>query len=185
MLKIPTQYTSLNYVKPLSWEDVFDTWRKGEARQKFWKKHWKSRGFSSWDEWRKEYARPLKTESLEWFLFEIKNPLKDLPLFYGVPSKTWIKKAYKGEKTKILSDIVNLTMVSKHPKVIDMQKDFPKETMLTGLVYDNKIIIIEGMHRACALASWKASNNFTGVVKIALAVWLEKEIPLIGGNSKS
>jgi hypothetical protein len=185
MLNIPKQYRSLEFIRPIGWSEVFGKWRKLEAWQEPWKKHWEERGYASWDEWRKHYSAPLEPEKLEWFLFEIKKPTKELPFFCGVPSKSWIEKAYNGEKTKQLKDILDLPIISENPKVLDIKKKFPKKTMLTGIVFQDKIVLIEGMHRACALASWDASIPFDNEVTLALAKWGKDEIPAIGsGESK-
>ncbi len=183
MLKIPRQYSSLEHIEPIKWEDVFSKWREGEAWQEGWQKHWKERGFESWDEWRKVYADPLKPETLEWFLYRIKDPLKDLPLFYGVPSHSWVEKAYSGEITKQLKDIINLPIIADNTKVLDIKKDFPSETMLTGIIHENGIVLVEGMHRAAALASWKSETPLKSNITLALAMW-DNEIPKIGGNKK-
>ncbi len=184
MLNIPKQYGSLKLVGPISWENIFKKWKELEARQKSWKEHWESRGFSSWDEWREDYVNPLKPNDLPWFLYQITNTLGVLPYFYGVPSKTWVEKAYDGQKTRQLKDILNLTMVKEHPKIIDMRKKFPKKTMLTGIVYQNKIVLVEGMHRSCALAGWDLKIPLKSEVTIALTLWGKTEIPILGGNYK-
>jgi hypothetical protein len=180
MLKIPSQYSSLEFIGPLKWAEIFATWREGEAHQESWKKHWEERGFSSWEEWRQNYAQPLNPEKLDWFLYTIKNPLYEFPLFYGVPSKGWIKKAYGGETTKQLQEIINLPVIKDNLKVLDIQKDFPQKTLFTGIIQDDKIILIEGMHRACALASWDNSLPPKSAIQIALAHWDKKEIPILG-----
>lgn len=184
MLEIPEQYTSLEFIKDIAWPEIFSTWRNMEASQESWQKHWEERGYTSWDEWREAYAAPLKPGTLEWFLFCFKDPLKDFPLMYGVPSRSWVDKAYDGKTTKMLKDILNLPIISENPKVHDIKKDFPSETMLTGIIFQNNIVIVEGMHRACALAEWDPNTPFMGKVNLASAEWNEKEIPIIGGNYK-
>jgi len=184
MLIIPKQYSSLKLIRPISWEEIFNNWRELEAWQESWKRHWESRGFSSWDEWREGYAAPLNPTTLEWYLYQISDPVRDLPLFYGVPSRSWVDKAYGGETTKQLKDILELPIVSENSKVLGIRKDFPKKTMFTGLVYDGKIVLVEGMHRSCVLAGWNPKIPFEGEVTIALASWDKKEIPIVGGNYK-
>jgi len=41
----------------------------------------------------------------------------------------------------------------KNEKVLDIKRSFPGKTMLTGLIYKDNIVLIEGQHRASALAS--------------------------------
>lgn len=183
MTSIPEQYTSLVHTKPLSWKEVFDMWRNLEVSQESWKEHWTERGFDSWDEWREAYAAPLHPETLSWALYRITDPLKELPLFYGTPTKGWIEKAYDGVTTKQLKDISQLPIIIENQKILAIKQDFPKETMLTGIIHDGKIILIEGMHRASALATWNLETPFTGSVTIALAQW-DSSIPILGGNYK-
>lgn len=183
MLNIPKQFNSFKLIRPIQWPEIFDAWRKGEAWQESWKQHWEERGFSSWDEWRTEYAKPFRPETLEWFLYEIADPTRALPEIYGVPSKSWIEKAYGGEKTKQFKDIAELPIIKDNDKILAIKNNFPAETMLTGLVSGDKIVIAEGMHRAGALATWDTKIPFTGKVTIALAAWTE-EIPAVGGNFK-
>ncbi len=183
MIIIPEQYMSLKYIKPLSWKEVFDTWRKSEAWQESWRDHWVERGFDSWDEWREAYSAPLHPETLSWELFRITDPVRDLPLFFGTPTKSWIEKAYDGETTRQFRDIAHLPIIADNEKILDMKKNFPKETMLTGIVHDGKIVLIEGMHRGAALATWNHQIPFSGDATIALAEW-NVPIPAIGGNYK-
>lgn len=185
MLNIPKQYASLEFVKPLTWKDIFDKWRELEAWQKSWKKHLENRGFSSWDEWREAYAAPISSKNLAWFLYEIKNPLADSPLFYGTPTRSWIDKVYEGEITKQLKDVLYHPTILNNAKIKEIKNNFPAETMLTGIVWENKIILIEGMHRACALADWDPKYPLNSNLTIALALWKETDIPVLGGNFKN
>src|SRR3989344_9692935 len=98
------------------------------------------------------YAAPLNPKSLEWFLYRIEEPLEIFPQIYGTPTRAWVNKTSGAVITKRLKDILNLPIVADNPKVADIKKDFPEKTMFTGLVRSCEIILIEGMHRACALA---------------------------------
>lgn len=183
MLEIPEKL-SLKFLKSIKWEEIFNIWREGEEKQESWKKHWEERGFSSWEEWRTAYAKPLKPVSLKWALYQIKNPTKDLLFFYGVPSRSWVEKAYGGEKLKQLKEIISLPIISENHKISDIKNNFPKNTMLTAILYEGKIVLIEGMHRAAALASWDSPKLPKSNIFLALALWKEKDIPVIGGNYK-
>ena len=66
-LQIPSGYKdNLRYIHNISWQDILAVWRGYEAYQKEWKKHWKKRGFKSWDEWRKNYIAPIKPATRKW-----------------------------------------------------------------------------------------------------------------------
>lgn len=184
MLSIPEQYTSLTPLGPISWEEAFDIWRELEARQDSWKQHWTERGFNSWDEWRTAYVTPFHPETLSWGLFRIADPIRDLPSFYGTPTKAWIEKAYEGETTRQLKDIAQLPVITENKKILDIKRGFPENTLLIGIIHDGKIVLIEGMHRASALATWGSETPFLGKISIALAEW-NNSIPAIGGNYKT
>lgn len=185
MLEIPKQYNSFKFIRPISWPEVFDKWREMEAGQAMWKEHWGKRGFSSWDEWREAYATPLAPASLDWQLYIIEKPLLDFPQIYGVPSRSWVDNNYGGEKIKELKEIVKSPYVQNHLKVLDIKKNFPEKTMMTGLIFQDKIILVEGMHRACALAGWGNAEPPRTEITMALAHWNQPEIPIIGGNYKN
>jgi len=186
MLKIPKKYKSLEFVRPIIWDEIFEIWKKGEAKQKSWKKHWESRGFASWDEWRKTYAVPLQGEKQNWFLYKIKNPLQDIPEFYAVPSKSWIEKAYNNEKTLQLKNILQLPIIANNEKILAIKDHFPEKTIMTGIIHGEKIILYEGMHRAAAMASWNKQQKFSAQVFVVLAEFdNEKEFPIVGGDYKN
>ena len=74
-------------------------------------------------------------------------------LFYGTPTRGWIDKSYGGKKIMQLKDLFTLPIIMKNEKVLDFKRSFPGKTMLTGLIYKDNIVLIEGQHRASALAS--------------------------------
>jgi len=184
MLNIPEKYNTLKFIGPTIWDYIFDEWRKGEEYQKSWQEHWEERGYASWNEWRTAYVAPLQPEKLEWFLYEISNPTEILPEFYGVPSKTWVEKAYGGETTKKLKDIAHLSIIAENEKIKDIIKNFPEETLLTAILQDDKIILVEGMHRANALVNWNLPEPPKSKVLLAITEW-NKEIPILGSSYKN
>jgi len=84
------------YVKPLTWQEVFAIWRENEAGNPNWEAHYKERGFNSWEEWRSAYAEPLKCAGREWELYKILDPMQSMPKFHGGPFRGW-KEKYYGE----------------------------------------------------------------------------------------
>ena len=65
-------------------------------------------------------------------------------------------------------------------------RDFPTKTMFTGVVHDGKIILVEGMHRALALA--RMAKDVLPLPAIDLTTALcnyPEEIPALGkGDGK-
>jgi hypothetical protein len=185
MLDIPLKYKSIKIIESISWKEIFYKWREGEAKQESWKRHWKERGYSSWKQWRVSYVAPIRPEKLNWFLAEVGDPFREVPNFFGVPSKGWIDHAYGGQISKRLKDLSESSIIKDNDKILAIQKDFPTEVMIIGLIWQNDIILVEGMHRACALVDWDRSKRLKSKVLIALAVWSKKEIPIIGSERQS
>lgn len=178
---ISEKYTSLEYVHDIEWWDVFAVWRAHEAYQDAWQQHWKEGGLDSWDEWRKKYVAPIDPEKKRWSIYKIKDPHNNVKNFYGVPSRGWSAKCYDGEPTKLLAEILNHSIVTNNDKVKAIMKDFPHQTMLMGIVHDERIVLVEGMHRALALA--KMEHSPEGDVVIALAKHEGKIVPIGKGNN--
>lgn len=179
-LEIPKQYESLEYEGALEWRDIFSIWRANEAYQKDWQEHWLARGFESWDDWRENYIAPLEPEKHLWKIYRINDLAQDINLMYGVPSRGWQEKCYAGEMTKMIGDILAHPIVAENDKVKSIINNFPYQTMLTGIVNEERIILVEGMHRALALAQMGDDNK--GDVVIVLTHY-KGELPSIGrGN---
>jgi hypothetical protein len=103
--------------------------------------------------------------------------------FYGVPSKGWIKKIGQKKILNQVKDIIKIPIILKSEKINDIQKNFPQETILIGIVCEEKIIIYEGTHRTCALATWDKNKKFKNKVFIALAKH-KGEIPVVQSDCK-
>lgn len=177
-LKLPESFPYLEPLREIFWPEILEKWKEDEAPQELWQNIWKQKGYSSWEEWRGDYISPLQPQNLKWSLFKLKDPLKNMPSFFGVPTKTWIQNFYKGATTMQLKDIQEMTETSSR-KINDLKKNFPAQTMLVGIIHQGKIILIEGMHRACALAGWNPSQDFNSEVCLALANWDKEEIPIL------
>ena len=179
-MKIPKQYKTLKYIHDIDWKDIFAVWRAYEAYQKGWQEHWQERGFNSWDEWRRNYIAPLKPENLQWKIYRITKPGKDVPNIYGVPSRGWRQNVYGDKKTIPLAKVVEKISADnrRNEKVEAVKNNFPYQTMLTGIINEGRIILVEGMHRGVALAMMK-EDEIIGDVVIALANY-EGNLELLG-----
>jgi len=176
----------LKYLRPLEWEEVFDFWRKNEASQANWIKVYKERGFDSWDAWREKYIKPFKCDKAEWHFYELIDPEKNIPSFYGGPFKTWKKLYYKEKKTLKFSELAKLPENQKNKDINSLANNFPEKTIIIGLAVGKKVTIIEGMHRSCAIALLaKRKKKVESVVFIALAEYHEDNLPIVGKFRKS
>ena len=144
-------------------------------------KVYKSRGFGSWDDWRQTYAKQLGCEKLQWHLCKLIDPAKHVPYFHGGPYRNWVKYFYGGKRICKFSEIIKFSKIQKHEGVNSIINDFPKETVIIGLVVKGEIVIIEGMHRCCAIALMnKDQKEIESNVFIALAEYPKNDLPVIG-----
>jgi len=175
----------LKYLRPLEWREVFDFWRKNEASQPNWIEAYRERGFDSWDAWRQEYIKPFKCDQAEWHFYELIDPEKNIPSFYGGPFKTWKKLYYKEKETLKFSEIAELSKIQENEHMNSLINNFPEKTIIIGLEVGKKIVIIEGMHRSCAIALLaKRKRKLKSVVLIALAKYSRENLPVVGKFKK-
>jgi hypothetical protein len=170
----------LTPVKTLSWPGVFSIWRDGESRLPRWIEHYRKSGFKSWDQWRANTLKDLPLSGLDWTLFEVADPLKHVPDFIGGPFRPWIARYYDGATSRPFREIVKNPALRANPIVQEMAAQFPKETCVIGLHTDRGIMVIEGMHRCCALAlAAETKSSIDSKVRIALAPY-SGEVPQMG-----
>jgi hypothetical protein len=173
----------LKPIKTLSWADVFSLWRDGEAGLDRWINHYQNSGFASWDDWRSNTLKDLRHQDLVWALFEIADPMLHVPDFTGGPFRPWIARYYAGAKSRTFREIVKSAALQGNPIVQEMVQHFPKEAYLVGLQTDRGIVVIEGMHRCCALTlAAEGKTLIDSKVFIALAGY-SGEIPEMGRAS--
>ena len=170
---------SLQLVGPIAWARVFAAWRRGEAWQESWQAHWRERGFDSWDAWRSNYIAPLAPEMRDWRLYRLTD-LAAVADFYGAPTKGWIQHHYNGALTRPLREIA--PALETHEKVRAIMEDFPPATLLTAVRDEaGRIILVDGMHRACALTLLAERNDLpSAVVAVAIAAVRAAELAPLG-----
>lgn len=170
----------LRPIKSLSWADVFSLWREGESHLPRWVEHYRKSGFASWDDWRSNTLKDLGHQGLAWTLFELLDPVLHVPDFIGGPFRPWIARYYDGAKSRTFREIVKSPALRANPIVREMVTDFPKETYIVGLQTGPEIVVIEGMHRCCALAL-AAETNATIDTKVFMALApYSSEVPEMG-----
>lgn len=172
---------NLKFIKSMTWEEVFESWEEGEADLEHWIEHYKKRGFHSWKDWRSNSIKDLNLEKMSWKLYEITDPLKNVPLFHGGPFRAWIKNIYQGSETPMFSKIVNNHEIKSSIEINQILKNFPKNNVLVGLATKEGVVIIDGMHRCCAIAlAAQRNQNLETEIFIAIANFPEDKVPLLG-----
>ena len=174
-------------IRKLNWEEVFSFWYQNEGLDKGWQALAKKNGFASWADWRlKAYAQPFECSRAKWGLYEVSKAPQTVSGFYGGPFKAWQEHYYAGAKTRTFAELVTKKEILTNPKIKDLIKKYPATSIIIALeLKDGKIFVIEGTHRACALAAL-AKNNKSFPKKLIFAIGQSRlrELPNIGYNKR-
>lgn len=174
--------TDLKIIKKISWDDVFEVWRKNEDYPgSHWIPLWQERGYESWDEWRRYYADRFQLQGLDWTMYEIINPMEFIPQIAGGSFSSWVKKFYQGEDNPMFTKIVQHPDIQNHQGVLEFMDNFPAETIISGVVLKDKIVVVEGMHRCAAIAlAAKRGKSIKTKMQICLAEHFLEKLPVSG-----
>lgn len=175
----------MNLLRPVTWEEVFLEWYKNEGENPDWIALAKQRGFASWADWRVNgYARRFECEKAEWGLYEINNPSEIISGWFGGPFRSWIERHYDNEKTKSFTELAQRPEIIALPTIQRRVKEYPAQSIITALqLPDNRIFVIEGMHRACALARMAAEGRpYPSTLTFAIGKSTLMELPPAGKN---
>lgn len=176
--------SNLEKIKEVTWPEVFGIWREMEENLEHWQKYWASKGFSSWQAWREKTHENLRGAELSWALYRVANPLSEAPAWRGGLFHSWAKWFYPPfpEQPPRLKDLVAHPGVQNHWYIRELAHKFPKSTTLSAIRNSaGDIVIVEGMHRACALAL--AAQDTIPVqsdITLALADWPFGDLPRLG-----
>jgi hypothetical protein len=174
----------LKFLKPLTWQAVFEIMRQNEDYPgSHWIPLWQKRGFNSWQEWRMTYVKRFELEDLDWQLYEIIEPMQTVPKFCGGSFTSWVKRFYQEATNPSFAELAEHPEIQAHQGIIQLMHNFPKNTIISGVILDDKIIIVEGMHRcaALALASLQGQKIQTKI-QICLAQHYLHKLPIAGQN---
>lgn len=181
----PQQFEPLG---PISWPDVLAGWRADEEHQVGWQNIWREKGLSGWEAWRAHHIEPFGCAQRSWHLYRLRDPLASVPYFYGGPHKAWIKRYYNGENLRTFDWLASHTDILERAtrpgdKIHDLLNSFPTLTTLIGFMTDQGVVILEGMHRCCALTVMAARHQqFSGEVRLALADARGETLPIVGAG---
>ena len=164
------------------------TWYDGEGKNPHWAALAKERGFASWADWRLNgYARRFECEQAEWGFYEVANPAIVVSEWLGGPFRTWIEKYYDGEKTKTFAELASQSAIAELSKMKAIAENYQVDSIITALeLSDGRLFVVEGMHRACALALM-LKEDLPAPEKLIFAIGKSKlsELPPVGQNTSS
>jgi len=176
----------IKLIRACEWEEVFIEWYKNEGSNPDWLTLAKERGHESWTDWRiNGYARRFACAEARWAFYEISEPEKVVAGWFGGPFRTWIEKYYDGEKTKMFKELSDRSDIAEHNGIRSRLKNYPAASVITALeLPDGRVFVIEGMHRACALALM-AKEGKPAPEKLVFAIGKSEllELPPVGKNT--
>ncbi|MBI5793665.1 hypothetical protein HZA87_01065 [Candidatus Uhrbacteria bacterium] len=189
----------LKFIKPTTWEHVFQDWKQREGNDPGWI-HCATvlKGWESWESWRRFIAEQIGAPTREWNLFEFTDPMSEIPNMLVGPFSGWQSKL-PAPNRHTFADLVRIPEQAiplyAHEKVTGIMKDFPPSTVFIGLRFEgtplrlsgfegqaDRIVCIEGHHRATAVALSQLEGieiDFGGPVTIAVATLATDEISLL------
>ncbi len=144
----------LQFTEETNWEDVFRAWQEREGTMKEWQQVAMNKGWNSWPEWRSEWAENIGARDREWRRYIILNPLEAIPQFRVGPTRSWQNHFPAHERLRhAFSTLIERVSFKDNEKVEGLLENFPDPTEFIGvLMPDGSIVLIEGHHRATALA---------------------------------
>lgn len=155
---------NFKYLKDITWEEVFENWRKREGNHKEWQKCAREvKGWPDWESWRKFSSEELfGAQNRRWKIYEVLNPNKTIPEFLIGPWNGWQKNFIEKNK-HTFADLVSdhYEWVNDNEKIKQILANFPDSTEMIGIAIkkSDKIILFEGSHRAAAIALASQNNQ--------------------------
>lgn len=172
----------MKFIKNTTWKKVFSDWTDMEASNPdFIKCATKSKGWPDWKSWRSFTANQLKAPERKWKIFQFDDPLTEIPEMLLGPFSTWQTRV-KNKKNKTFKELLNIPeqykSFKKNTKIAKIIQDLPFDTEFIGLIRkdNNKIVCIEGHHRATAIALLKKENKKIDFSKHSVTIALA-EVP--------
>ncbi len=175
---------NLTPIRDISFEELFDEWRKNEAKNPDWI-HCATdvKGWPDWESWRRNTLSLFGAEKRQWKIYSIDDQMEFIPKMLMGPFNGWQAKVPEHNKysfEEMLALPENLEFYSHHGKVLDMIKNFPAQALFTGVIREKlgKVVCIEGHHRATAISLAKVlyqKIEFGQKLHIALTTISEDE----------
>lgn len=156
----------MEFIKDISWEEIFFSWREREATNPQWiKVAIEIKGWPDWESWRQFTANQIKAPQRKWKIYKFNDPLHEIPQMLIGPYSGW--QADLSEKNSLsFSQLLEIPskyeVYSNSEGLVSMMNALPFDTDFIGIRRrdTNQIVCIEGHHRATAIAlSKKLKKN--------------------------
>lgn len=169
----------LRFVEPLTWDEVFDIMRKNEENLSHWEPLYRSKGFSSWEDWRRKQFAMLHGDQLSWNLYRVPNHLGTVPIFHGGPFLSWMKYFYQGDPAPTFATLAQHPGIQNHYYIRDLVTPPFLTTTIVAVRNEDRIVVIEGMHRCCAIALAAAQGCDTNLRLYVALAHFKGDLPIL------
>jgi len=137
----------MKFIKNISWKELKEIWQKAEKG--FWEDFYKKKGFVLWEDWRKTYFKNWFPYNRKWQQFLIEP--KEILNFYCGLFKGW-REASEEVNSREFSKLQFASVFKENEKIENIKQNFPKTIHLIAFKQGEKIIIVDGSHRALVIA---------------------------------
>jgi hypothetical protein len=152
-------------LKNISWPEVESRWKASEDNE-IWQEFYRSKGFSSWEDWRWPRKKLLKLDQREWILAEPDNVIGEVRQMLCDATTRWTD-FYNNRAESDFGHLKDHPFFVNHKRVKAIRENFPHNSQLIGLRHDEQIILVDGHHRATAIAGM--DDTAKPKIQIALA----------------
>ncbi len=147
----------LSIIGPISWDDVFAGWEAREAGNPSWVACARDKGFPDWASWRLGTAAFMGLPERAWSLYRIAAPSVVIPRLLVGPFGGWQAHCPAKNRTTFADLLAPGTpgeaAFRANSGVARVRRGLPFATQLIALQCeaDNRLVCIEGHHRAAAI----------------------------------
>lgn len=163
---------------PTTWPKIFKSWKQREAKNPAWIHcATKIKGWPNWESWRQHSASQIKANQRKWQIHEFTDPFNEIPAMLVGPYSGWQSKLPQKNVSsfqELLEIPEQYQQLNKNDLVTSLIDCLPFTTEFIGILREdlNKIVCLEGHHRATAiaLAQKQGKNIDFSKVKITIAL---------------
>lgn len=178
----------MKFVKDTTWDEVFANWEMGEGQNTAWTKVANRKGWPSWASWREFSMDQLGAKNRDWKIYEFTDPLNEIPDLLLGPFPSWQSRVPEKNAFSfkdLLAIPEQFEAFREFPRIQKFVDQLPFDSQFIGLIREDndKIVLLEGHHRAASIALvqklGKAVDFSQSRLTIAIARLPKNETPLL------